>query len=104
MRAFLNRLSDSDYDKLLSLLNGKTLDLLRRYNRDELRRSFWKFPLAQPRWILFAARIIARSLIDRKGWDGVLRKRSSRLSVTPDSVNRGNSAPAAFTMKIGKSD
>jgi flavin-dependent dehydrogenase len=104
MRAFLNRLSDSDYDKLLGLLNGKTLDLLRRYNRDELRRSFWKFPLAQPRWILFAARIIARSLIDRKSWDGVLRKRTSRLSVTPDSVNRGNSAPAAFTMKIGKSD
>lgn len=36
MRAVLNHFSDDDYDELLGLLNGKTLALLRIYNRDQL--------------------------------------------------------------------
>ena len=65
MRAVLNRFSDDDYDALLGLLNGKTLELLRTYNRDQLTGMWWKLLLAQPRWLPFLGRVLIRALTPR---------------------------------------
>lgn len=54
MRLVLNRFHSWDYDRLLGLLNKKTIDLLGRYNRDQAARILWRIVVAQPRFLSFA--------------------------------------------------
>lgn len=60
MRSLLNRFSDADYDHLLHLLGGRTRGVLHRCSRDELDGTFLKLLVAQPRFLLLAARSMMR--------------------------------------------
>jgi len=55
IRSILNRLGSADYDRLLELLNPKTIHLLGRYNRDQAARMLCKILIAQPKFLGFAA-------------------------------------------------
>lgn len=61
-RGLLDGFRDADYDRLLHLLNGPARRVLRRYNRDELRRAHWRLFLAQPRWLILAARAFLQTV------------------------------------------
>jgi flavin-dependent dehydrogenase len=54
VRSVLNRFRSGDYDRLLDLLNAKTIHLLGRYNRDQAARMLFRILLAQPRFLTFA--------------------------------------------------
>ena len=54
LRSVLNRFRSADYDRLLGLLNEKTIHLLGRYNRDQAVRMLCRVLLAQPRLLSFA--------------------------------------------------
>ncbi|HEY2918591.1 MAG TPA: NAD(P)/FAD-dependent oxidoreductase [Candidatus Binatia bacterium] len=54
IRNALNRFSGADYDRLLDLLNEKTIGLLGMYNRDQAAGLLCRILLAQPRFITFA--------------------------------------------------
>lgn len=60
MRRVLDRFSDADYDALLNSLDRRAKDSLRTHNRDEMARAFWWLVLAQPRWLVLAARSLLR--------------------------------------------
>jgi len=55
IRTILNRFHSADYDRLLDLLNEKTIHLLGLYNRDQAARMLFRVILAQPRLLQFAA-------------------------------------------------
>jgi flavin-dependent dehydrogenase len=55
IRSVLNRFHSPDYDRLLELLNARTINLLGRYNRDQAVRMLCKILIAQPRLLSFAA-------------------------------------------------
>jgi flavin-dependent dehydrogenase len=54
IRSVLNRFGSADYDRLLDLLNPKTIHLLGRYNRDQAGRMLCRILVAQPRFLIFA--------------------------------------------------
>ena len=54
IRSVLNRFGSADYDRLLELLNAKTIRLLGRYNRDQAARILCRIIMAQPRLLTFA--------------------------------------------------
>jgi flavin-dependent dehydrogenase len=54
IRNLLNRFRGADYDRLLDLLNEKTIRLLGIYNRDQAARILCRIVLAQPRLLTFA--------------------------------------------------
>ena len=54
IRTVLNRFHSADYDRLLDLLNAKTIHLLGLYNRDQAARMLFRVSLAQPRLLKFA--------------------------------------------------
>ena len=54
VRTILNRFHSADYDRLLDLLNEKTIRLLGFYNRDQAARMLFRVILAQPRLLKFA--------------------------------------------------
>ncbi len=62
-RKVLDGFTDGDYDRLLELLNRRGVDVLSRYNRDELGRGIWRLMPVQPRWLLLGARALARRLV-----------------------------------------
>jgi flavin-dependent dehydrogenase len=64
LRRLLDGFSNADYDRLLRLLNGPTRRVLRRYNRDELRRSIWRLVLAQPRWVTLGGRAFVQAILN----------------------------------------
>lgn len=55
IRKLLNYFNGTDYDRLLTLLNEKTIRLLGLYNRDQAAKILYRILLAQPRLIAFAA-------------------------------------------------
>ena len=55
IRNVLNRFRGADYDRLLGLLNEKTIHLLGRYNRDQAASIVCRILFAQPRFISLAA-------------------------------------------------
>ena len=60
----LNGFRSKDYDRLLGLLNAKTVALLGRYNRDQAVKMVCRIVLAQPRLLSFAgfsSRLLWRS-------------------------------------------
>ena len=54
VRWFLNRFRSADYDRLLGLLNERTIHLLGRYDRDHALIMLSRVLLAQPRLLRFA--------------------------------------------------
>ena len=54
IRSVLNRFRSTDYDRMLELLNEKTIDLLGLYSRDQATRILCRVLLAQPRLLRFA--------------------------------------------------
>ena len=64
LRSVLNRFRSTDYDRLLGLLNEKTIHLLGRYNRDQAGRMICRILLAQPRLLRFAT-ILSRGTWER---------------------------------------
>lgn len=54
IRGVLNRFRSADYDRLLGLLNRRTVRLLGHYNRDQAARMLCRIFLAQPRFLSFA--------------------------------------------------
>src|SRR2546427_6497310 len=54
IRSVLNRFRSTDYDRMLELLNEKTIDLLGLYSRDQATRILCRILLAQPRLLRFA--------------------------------------------------
>jgi len=65
LRSILDRFSDDDYDALLNLLNRRVIELLEARNRDDLVGAIWRLPLAQPRLLLLAARVLLRQPLRR---------------------------------------
>ena len=66
VRSVLNRFSGTDYDRLLELLDGRITQLLGLHTRDELARTFWRFLIAQPRLLGFAARLLLPRGVERR--------------------------------------
>ena len=62
LRSVLNRFRSTDYDRLLALLNQKTIHLLGLYNRDHAASMICRILLAQPRLLRFA------SVLSREVW------------------------------------
>jgi flavin-dependent dehydrogenase len=55
IRNMLNRFGGADYDRLLDLLNPRTIELLGRYNRDHAAKMLYRIILAQPRFLNYVA-------------------------------------------------
>lgn len=55
IRTVLNRFHSADYDRLLDLMNERTISLLGIYNRDQAAAMLCRVLLAQPRLLKFAA-------------------------------------------------
>ena len=55
IRSLMNGFTAQDYDRLLGLLNEKTIHLLGRYNRDQAARMVYRLLVAQPRLLQFGA-------------------------------------------------
>ena len=64
IRTVLNRFHSADYDRLLDLLNEKTIHLLGLYNRDQAAKMLFRVMMAQPRLLSFAA------CLSRNIWQG----------------------------------
>ena len=60
IRNVLNRFEAPDYDRLLELLNEKTIRLLGAYNRDQAVSVIGRILFAQPRLLAFAPRLSGR--------------------------------------------
>ena len=65
LRCVLNRFRSRDYDRLLALLNEKTILLLGRYNRDQAARMLCRILLAQPRLLGFGM-VLSRGIWERR--------------------------------------
>ena len=61
IRTVLNRFRPADYDRLLGLLNDRTVRLLGIYNRDHAAAMLCRILVAQPRFISFAGLLSRRS-------------------------------------------
>jgi len=61
LRLVLNRFRSADYDRLLGLLNQKTIHLLGLYDRDHAVGVLGRVLLAQPRLLGFAG-VLSREL------------------------------------------
>jgi digeranylgeranylglycerophospholipid reductase len=61
IRNVLNRFDNVDYDRLLDLLNEKTIRLLGIYNRDNAARMLCRILMAQPRLLSFAGLMSRRT-------------------------------------------
>jgi len=58
LRRVLDRFTNADYDALLRLLNRQARGILQARTRDEMALTFWRLVLAQPQWLVLAARAL----------------------------------------------
>jgi flavin-dependent dehydrogenase len=58
IRLFLERLGNQGYDRMVELINPSVVAFLAKRNRDEMAGAFWKLLLLQPRFALFATRLL----------------------------------------------
>jgi flavin-dependent dehydrogenase len=84
IRSVLNGFCSADYDRLLGLLNEKTIQLLGRYNRDQAAGMLYRILLAQPRFLGFAP-FIARGF-----WKNKTEVGFQRQSETHDIAQRAS--------------
>jgi flavin-dependent dehydrogenase len=79
IRNVLNRFRGADYNRLLDLLNPKTIDLLGRYNWDHAAKMLYRIILAQPRFLTYVAMFRGRI------WPGATNE---EVYVQPEPSNR----------------
>jgi flavin-dependent dehydrogenase len=63
VRAMLNQFTQSDYSRLVDLLNASARHALGAYTRDEAARLLWHLCSGQPRFLLLAIRAIVSHVI-----------------------------------------
>jgi flavin-dependent dehydrogenase len=63
VRSVLNRFQEKDYDDLIALLDGSLKDVLEKWTRDDLRKSFFKLFLTEPRLIMLGGKAFLRSML-----------------------------------------
>lgn len=80
VRRVLDGFTDEDYDRLLGLLNRRTLEVLGRYHRDGLVGALWRVLLSQPRWLALGIRALTR---------GAGSSQSRQVRATPEEVAGG---------------
>ena len=59
IRKYLDRFDDSDYDRLVSMLNPEVRSILENYSRDNPSRFAVKLLLKQPRFLYFMKKLIS---------------------------------------------
>jgi digeranylgeranylglycerophospholipid reductase len=79
IRSILNGFRSADYDRLLGLLNEKTIHLLGRYNRDQAAGMLCRILLAQPRFLGFAP-FMARGFWKNKTEVGFQRSETHEIA------------------------
>ncbi|MCS7287007.1 MAG: FAD-dependent monooxygenase [Anaerolineae bacterium] len=67
LRCLLDTFSNEDYDRLLGLLNHRSLRVLATYSRDEFVRALIPFLFSQPQWFYLGARALLKYLVSRHG-------------------------------------
>jgi flavin-dependent dehydrogenase len=62
VRHFLNMFNNDHYDDLIGMLNGELKEVLKKWTRDELKQSFLRLILAEPRLVTLGAKRLFRSI------------------------------------------
>lgn len=62
VRKILNQFAAEDYDELLSLIKGEVRNILEKGSRDELRISFLKLLMNEPRLVLLGLKALIRAM------------------------------------------
>jgi hypothetical protein len=70
----LNGFCSAGYDRLLGLLNEKTIQLLGRYNRDQAAGMLYRILLAQPRFLGFTPCIARGSKTNESKLEQLVRR------------------------------
>ncbi len=65
IRQLLDNMTGRDYQKLIKYISPAVKTFLQRYNRDEMRRHFWKLVFLQPRFILLGLKLLSRVIISK---------------------------------------
>jgi len=65
IRQLLNKMSADDYYLLVRAVTISVQDFLRKYDRDSMRRHFWKLIFLQPKFIFLGFKLLALSLLSR---------------------------------------
>ena len=64
VRKVLNKFGDDHYDELITMLQGELKEVLEKWTRDELRQSYFKLILSEPRLITLGMKALLRT----KAW------------------------------------
>jgi flavin-dependent dehydrogenase len=65
IRQMLDNMTGRDYQKLIEYISPAVKTFLRRYNRDEMGRHFWKLVFLQPRFIPLGLKLLSRVIISK---------------------------------------
>ncbi|MCJ7717681.1 MAG: NAD(P)/FAD-dependent oxidoreductase [Anaerolineales bacterium] len=60
IRQLLEKMKQQEYIRLVELLKPSVLSLLSRYDRDTMRKHFWKLPFIQPAFIPLGLKLLIR--------------------------------------------
>ncbi|MCK4489534.1 MAG: hypothetical protein KAU23_04700, partial [Anaerolineales bacterium] len=60
IRELLEKMDQKDYERLVKLISPNVQSFLCRYDRDAMRRQFWKLILIQPRFIPLGLQLLLR--------------------------------------------
>lgn len=63
IRSLLDKMTNQDYSTLLRGLSPRVQSFLNRYDRDQMRKNFWKLPFIQPRYIFLGLKLLLRIVI-----------------------------------------
>lgn len=66
IRSLLDQMSNQDYLFLLRGLSPGVKSFLNRYDRDQMRRNFWKLIFIQPKYIFLGLKLFFRLLLPRR--------------------------------------
>lgn len=70
LRYLLDTFSNEDYDRLLRLLNHRSLRVLATYSRDDFMRALIPFLISQPHWFYLGAKALIKYLFSGMEADG----------------------------------
>ena len=65
IRRLLDNMTRRDYQKLIEYTSPAVRTFLRRYNRDEMRKHFWKLVIIQPRFVPLGLKLLSRVIISK---------------------------------------
>jgi len=60
IRSLLDQMSNQDYVDLLRGLSPGVQSFLSQYDRDQMRRNFWKLVFIQPKYIFLGLKLLFR--------------------------------------------